>query len=123
MTLLGVCSDTQNVYIISELMNGGSLSNLIENHSLNWNAKIDIIHNIISALADMHSRKPPIIHRDIKPENILILNNNNELIAKLTDFGISKTLQETSAKTQIGTYVILFYHLLFYFILFYFIFK
>ena len=85
-------------------MNGGSLSSLLENKKLNWNEKIDILDNIASALADMHSRTPPIIHRDIKPENILLLNKNNELTAKLVDFGISKTLQETSAKTQIGTY-------------------
>ena len=42
------------------------------------------------------------IHRDIKPENILI---NSKGFTKLTDFGISKNLEQTNqlATTFVGT--------------------
>jgi serine/threonine-protein kinase len=42
----------------------------------------------------MHKQNPPIIHRDLKPSNILLLiENQNSRLVKLSDFGIS-TLHE-----------------------------
>ena len=40
------------------------------------------------------------IHRDIKPANILI---NSDGIVKLTDFGISRTLENSKAHTFVGS--------------------
>lgn len=89
-------------------MNGGSLASLLESKDqqniLNWNEKIEILENVANALCDMHSRTPPIIHRDIKPENILLFTKNGEWVAKLADFGISKSLKESQANTSIGSH-------------------
>ena len=37
----------------------------------------------------LHKHQPPIVHRDLKPQNVLIVKSNNEIIAKLADFGLS----------------------------------
>ena len=55
---------------------------------------------ILQGLLSIHQLKQ--IHRDIKPENILV-NSKGEV--KITDFGVSKTLDKTFglASTSVGT--------------------
>lgn len=58
---------------------------------------------ICSALEYLHKRN--ITHRDIKPENILIESHEHPLIAKLSDFGLSKQISNNDPwlKTFCGT--------------------
>ena len=52
-----------------------------------------IFSQIVHAIANVHQNK--IIHRDLKCENIFLHIENNKLITKLGDFGLSKQLNET----------------------------
>eukprot|EP01080_Neovahlkampfia_damariscottae_P008561 gene8561-383_t len=47
---------------------------------------------ICSALKEIHSLN--IIHRDVKPQNILLMKKDDELIVKLSDFGLSVNSDE-----------------------------
>jgi len=58
---------------------------------------------ILSGLEYLHQNK--VIHRDINAKNIVLCKVGNDLIAKITDFGISRTLDGdvSISNTDIGT--------------------
>lgn len=86
-------------YLVMDFVEGADLkTRLDQNGPL---PEVDVLvwaHQIASALAYMHSRKPPILHRDIKPGNIKI---NAEGEAVLVDFGLAKAA-ETGERTATG---------------------
>lgn len=80
-------------YIVMELLETQTLKDYIEkNGALSSELTLKIAAQIASALDCAH--KAHIIHRDIKPQNIAL---NNNMVAKVTDFGIAKITNNTSA--------------------------
>ena len=53
---------------------------------------------ILFGISVLHSKK--VLHRDLKSANIFLTSNKT---IKIGDFGISKVLDNTSAKTFVGT--------------------
>lgn len=79
-------------YIVMELVNGETLSELIKRDGkLDYRRAIEITKQIASGLSAAH--KNGIIHKDVKPHNILI---NEDGVAKLTDFGIARAVTDTT---------------------------
>lgn len=79
-------------YIVMEYVAGMDLKEyVIENHPIPYKKVINIMDQILDAIAYAH--KNNVIHRDIKPHNILIDKNNN---IKITDFGIAVALSQNS---------------------------
>ena len=73
------------VYLVMELMSGGSLSSLIAKGGLPTRTAVRMLNQIAEALDYAHQRG--IVHRDLKPQNVLLDDNAN---AFLTDFGIDR---------------------------------
>ena len=73
-------------YIVMEYVEGYTLKEVIaQSGKLTWRATVKIASQICSGLE--HAHKNHIIHRDIKSQNILV---NEELVSKVTDFGIAR---------------------------------
>ncbi|XP_074073299.1 serine/threonine-protein kinase Nek5 isoform X2 [Macrotis lagotis] len=96
--------EMNKLYIVMEYCDGGDLMKRInrqhgvlfdEDQILCWFVQISL------GLKHIHDRK--ILHRDIKSQNIFL--SNNEMIAKLGDFGIARVLNNTMelARTCVGT--------------------
>jgi serine/threonine protein kinase len=81
-------------------MNAGTLQTLLEEgKQLTMDDVSVIVLSTLKALSVLHSRR--IVHRDVKPSNLLIDVDGR---IKLTDFGITKELQEDhQAESFIGT--------------------
>ncbi|KAG8917276.1 hypothetical protein FRC01_002567, partial [Tulasnella sp. 417] len=90
--------------LISPWCRHGNLTDYLSgNPDLSRVDKLRLIYQAALGLAHLHSLTPPICHADIKPENVLI-NDKGE--AALTDFGLSRILQdlgEPNGLTSSGT--------------------
>ena len=62
-----------------------------------------VIQQVVSALKYLNQLKKPIIHYDLKPANILMGKDSHAGEIKITDFGLSKIMdEETYSETQGG---------------------
>lgn len=84
--------------LIIEYVEGVTIEYLIERYKrLNLIYSLKIIRQVLIALEYAHSKG--LIHRDIKPSNIIIDQNG---VAKLMDFGISKSVNSKTDLTKPG---------------------
>lgn len=72
---------------VMELLEGGNLAMYYNIHK-DLNVFKKLLIDVLHGLSYLHAKG--IIHRDIKPANILIKQNPDGPVAKITDFGISK---------------------------------
>ncbi|CAF0805339.1 unnamed protein product [Rotaria sp. Silwood1] len=92
------------LYIILELVDGGELFDRIVAHGQFDEATSKFIfRQMCIGVKYLHDHS--ITHRDLKPENILLTSpETNETLIKITDFGLSRLINETSLmKTFCGT--------------------
>lgn len=80
-------------YIVMEYLAGGSLADrLRQERGMSLKTSSQILWQVADALDFAHNKK--IIHRDLKPGNIL-LKDDTDNFAMLTDFGIARILEHT----------------------------
>jgi calcium-dependent protein kinase len=107
LKLFEVYYDGTNIYMISELCEGGSLLDRLNQHYppsqknsphrlMSEGLVALIMQQLLAAVACCHSQQ--IIHRDAKPDNILFVNRSRESPLKLIDFGLATTL-DSALKT------------------------
>ncbi|XP_073017397.1 leucine-rich repeat receptor protein kinase HPCA1-like isoform X2 [Primulina eburnea] len=107
--LVGFCFEQGEQMLVYEFMENGTLRENLTGRNgahLDWKRRIRVALGSARGLAYLHElAHPPIIHRDVKSTNILLDEN---LTAKVADFGLSKLVSETSnghVSTQVkGTF-------------------
>lgn len=75
-------------YLVMELVDGQSLSDLLRGDSLPLGRAVEIVRQVAEAIAEAH--RYGIVHRDIKPSNVA-LNQRSEV--KVLDFGLAKHME------------------------------
>ncbi|KAF1322337.1 Tkl protein kinase, partial [Globisporangium splendens] len=113
VSFIGIAwSNLLDVAVIIEYMSAGDLWSTLhshcEPHAEDWfepsqylKSKNLLALDAIEALVYLHSFSNPIIHRDLKAKNVLL---NDDGIAKLSDFGISREISLDETMTgEVGT--------------------
>src|SRR5437660_5158281 len=104
VTVYDIGEENGRQYIVSQHMNGGSLSDLLDRsdkNRLSVERSVELAGQIAAALAHAHSHG--VIHRDVKPGNIWLGDDGS---TKLGDFGLAIALDRsrlTTEGTMIGT--------------------
>ena len=93
VSVFDVGEDRGISFIVMELLESKTLKDYIQAKGpLSSELTLKIAAQIASALEAAH--KAHIVHRDIKPQNIIL---NQNLVAKVTDFGIAKVTNTSTA--------------------------
>jgi hypothetical protein len=100
VAIYDVDSTVESPFIAMELVEGISLRDLLDDAGQLPVARVlTIADDVLSALVSAH--ESGIIHRDIKPANILLERHGP---AKVTDFGISRSIAQTTDITVDGLF-------------------
>uniref|UniRef100_A0A4W4EF62 non-specific serine/threonine protein kinase n=1 Tax=Electrophorus electricus TaxID=8005 RepID=A0A4W4EF62_ELEEL len=87
--------DTDTFCTVLEFCEGNDLDFYLKQHKLMTEKEArSIVMQIANALRYLNEIKPPIIHYDLKPGNILLVDGTACGEIKITDFGLSKIMDD-----------------------------
>ncbi|TYJ39169.1 hypothetical protein E1A91_A04G047900v1 [Gossypium mustelinum] len=97
------CSSVDFKALVLKYMSNGNLEKWLHSNNcfLGIIQRVDIMIDVATAIEHLHNGHPtPIIHCDLKPNNILL---DEDMVAHVGDFGISKLLGEGDEMKQTMT--------------------
>jgi serine/threonine protein kinase len=92
VTLYEAGTDDDGAYLVSELVRGSTLDELLSAGRLSDKDVLQIGIALCRALQHAHAQR--VVHRDVKPSNILVPERaaTQAEVAKLTDFGVARVV-------------------------------
>uniref|UniRef100_A0A7N6BTI4 non-specific serine/threonine protein kinase n=1 Tax=Anabas testudineus TaxID=64144 RepID=A0A7N6BTI4_ANATE len=95
--------DTDSFCTVLEYCEGNDLDFYLKQNKLMTEKEgRSIVMQIVNALKYLNQMRPPIIHYDLKPGNILLVNGTACGEIKITDFGLSKIMDDDSYSSADG---------------------
>eukprot|EP00727_Mastigamoeba_balamuthi_P012411 m51a1_g7793 putative serine-threonine protein (1778) ;mRNA; f:20013-29956 len=96
--------DNSRLIIVTEYMPAGSLMDVLadETQPLNLRTRLQILKDVCSGMAYLHSYRPCILHCDLKSSNIMLGAN---MQAKVSDFGLAVFTHKATTPLGVGANV------------------
>ena len=88
-------TDGENVFVVTELLEGETLRSLLSRGPLSWRRAVLIAAAIADGLAAAHGKQ--IVHRDLKPENVFLTKDGR---VKILDFGLARTRPKPTVRSE-----------------------
>ncbi|XP_027185089.1 LRR receptor-like serine/threonine-protein kinase GSO1 [Coffea eugenioides] len=101
--VISSCSTPEFKALVLEFMPNGSLEKWLYSHNYfpDLMQRLDILIDVACALQYLHCEySTPVIHCDLKPSNVLL---DQDMVAHLSDFGLTKLLGEENSITYTET--------------------
>lgn len=99
--LMELYDDKSRLYLVMELVTGGELfDRIIAKGSYTEKDASILIRQVLEAVDYLHSLG--VVHRDLKPENLLYYSRADDSKIMISDFGLSKMLEDDDSD-QLGT--------------------
>src|SRR2546430_6461728 len=92
--------------LVMEYVDGKTLADILDHRAEPFDFKeaAEIVRQALAAVADLHTRK--LVHRDISPDNLMLTHDSaGNLVVKLIDLGIAKSLEENSGSDGTGFFI------------------
>ncbi|CAI2365375.1 unnamed protein product [Moneuplotes crassus] len=97
--LFEIYEDTENVYLVQEMCEGGELfDRIVENGYLSEKQAAELFLQILQSI--LYCNKNRISHRDLKPENFMFKSKDKDSMLKLIDFGLSMSYFKVDKNTE-----------------------
>lgn len=86
--------------LVMEYVDGPPLDQWLLENKPTLEEALFLFRGILRGIMAAHERG--VIHRDLKPANVMLSPTNEGVVPKVTDFGLVKSLEDQSGKTQTG---------------------
>ena len=85
LLLIGLCAVPRHYALVTEFVNGGSLSSLLQSSDhedavSDWKTRITFAKQIAQGMLHLHYNYPSIIHQDLKSQNVLVNISPNAIL-------------------------------------------
>ena len=90
--LLDHLENEDYIFIVTEYVKGDTLENYFKNKKFEFTESEAAFIMIQIANSVKYLHKYGIVHRDLKPDNIMVTLQNNMVLIKIMDFGLSKII-------------------------------
>ncbi|MEM9555156.1 MAG: tetratricopeptide repeat protein [Acidobacteriota bacterium] len=90
-------ADEGRAFVAMEWVEGSHITDWCDRRKLSIRDRIELVLGVCAGVG--HAHQKGLVHRDLKPSNVLVSDVDGEAVAKVIDFGIARSLDDSEVST------------------------